>query len=108
MLWLPYRSTARPWTSLCLLCTVSAWSHECSRGGSAIATADGFRNMSPFIILWETRQRINLEVGAFKDSSGFDVGQGPHINQHCLQMKWIHSGRRQLRQRWVSKFPGGN
>lgn len=34
--------------------------------------------MSPFIILWETRQRINLELSAFEDSRGFGVGQGPH------------------------------
>lgn len=30
--------------------------------------------MSPFIILWETRQRINLELSAFEDSRGFGGG----------------------------------
>lgn len=78
------------------------------QGWSAIAAVDGFQKRVPIHNFMGDRQRINLELSALEDSRGFGVGQGPHINHHCLQTKWIHSGRRQLRQRWVSKSPAGN
>ena len=67
------------------------------------------RSSSPPRILWETKQRVNLALGPFEDSRGFGVGAGqtPHVNPRFLQMRWMPSGRRQLKQRWVRESPEG-
>lgn len=63
------------------------------------------RSSSPPRILWETKQRVNLALGPSEDSKEFDAGQTPHTNPCFLQMKWMPSGRRQLRPRWVRESP---